>query len=154
MKAQELFKELRKIVREEITIILKKELKEAFSGQILQEKKEKYDFTGNGKTSIPRQILSLEKENIQKTLSKNPVLNRILAETAKSSTMSKFIHDNQIFNKGVKELNLTSKDIMTSSPESDESILDKADQLPLELTNALTKDYSALMKKFKEKGKG
>src|SRR3990167_6471901 len=128
MKAQELFKEIRKIVREEVSFVLKKELKEAFFKQILQEKKEKYDFTGNGKTIIPKQILSLEKENIQKTLSTNPILNQILSETAKAPTMSKFICDNQMFNKGVKELNLTSEDVISSTSKSDESILDKAKQ--------------------------
>ena len=145
MKSESFVKLLRKVIREEVTLAVRKELKTALN----ENKKEHTDVMKHG---IELNNLVNEK---QKKYVKDPMLNDILNETGplqETRTMN--------YNSGMAQ---SFKSMMTSEPDIPHVApmtditgkpVNTNNENVANVMNAMTKDYSALMKAIdKKKGK-
>ena len=145
MKSESFVKLLRKVIREEVTLAVRKELKTALN----ENKKEHTDVMKHG----------IELNNLinkkQKKYVKDPMLNDILNETGplqETRTMN--------YNSGMAQ---SFKSMMTSEPDIPHVApmtditgkpVNTNNENVANVMNAMTKDYSALMKAIdKKKGK-
>ena len=145
MKSESFVKLLRKVIREEVTLAVRKELKTALN----ENKKEHADVMKHG----------IELNNLvnkkQKKYVKDPMLNDILNETGplqETRTMN--------YNSGMAQ---SFKSMMTSEPDIPHVApmtditgkpVNTNNENVANVMNAMTKDYSALMKAIdKKKGK-
>ena len=150
MKAESFTKLLRKIIREEVTLAVRKEMK-----SLLTEKK-----TDHNKVISHGMELNNMASRPTKKYVKDPMLNDILNETANSSaaiqqewpTMDYRSEMAQSF----KSMMSPEPSVPTVAPMTDITgkPVNVSDKKVANVVNAMTKDYSALMKAIdKKKGK-
>jgi len=156
MKVSEFTKILRKVIREEVRAAIKQELKEAS-----KSKKENPRKIINHGLDLHESVEKFEK----KSYSSNPLLNDILNETAQTGepipTMNATAYTSGDARGGIRSKfqDAMNPDVdfgsSNAKPTAAEMIPDdkKHVQVPDYVTNALTKDYSGLVKAFDKKKK-
>ena len=136
---------IRKIVREEVAMAI---------GEVITELKQ----------PIPQQpqrnVQSTDKKSIsEKKYSNNPVLNDILNETANDGSMEEWktmggeTYDSSKMN---EVMSGQYGDMMGNKPNADQMVSSMGvspERIPDNIKDALTKDYSSLLKKMDEKAK-
>ena len=157
MNSKDFLQALRKVIREEVQVAVRTELTQ-FSSVITETKKQPT-------TTVPKYTESIKpiaKQPVKKTLSKNSVLNDLLNETRGFSSEGPAVYmEEQIDYNDFSEW-----PTMNAKPTPAVSVLTDVNGSKINVSelsrteagaavvNALTKDYSALMKAIdKKKGK-
>ena len=150
MKTESFTKLLRKIIREEVTLAVRKEMK-----SLLTEKK-----TDHKKVMSHGLELSNMASKQTKKYVKDPMLNDILNETANNGAMIEQDWPTMEFGNNMAQ---SFKGMMTNTPNTPSvapmtdiqgKAIDTNNKNVATVVNAMTKDYSALMKAIdKKKGK-
>jgi hypothetical protein len=157
MNSKDFLQALRKVIREEVQVAVRTELTQ-FSSVITETKKQPTTTVSNYTESIK----PIAKQPVKKTLSKNSVLNDLLNETRGFSSEGPAVYmEEQIdYNDFSEWPTMNSRPTPTVSVLTDVngSKINAAELAQTEagaaVVNALTKDYSALMKAIdKKKGK-
>ena len=145
MKSESFVKLLRKVIREEVTLAVRKELKTALN----ENKKEHVDVMKHG----------IELNNLvnkkQKKYVKDPMLNDILNETGPLQE-TRTMNYNSGMAQSFKSMMTPEPDIPHVAPMTDITgkPVNTNNENVANVMNAMTKDYSALMKAIdKKKGK-
>jgi hypothetical protein len=157
MNSKDFLQALRKVIREEVQVAVRTELTQ-FSSVITETKKQPTTTVSKYTESIK----PIAKQPVKKTLSKNSVLNDLLNETRGFSSEGPAVYmEEQIdYNDFSEWPTMNSRPTPTVSVLTDVngSKINAAELAQTEagaaVVNALTKDYSALMKAIdKKKGK-
>jgi len=157
MNSKDFLQALRKVIREEVQVAVRTELTQ-FSSVITETKKQPTPVVSKYTESIK----PIAKRLVKKTLSKNSVLNDLLNETRGFSSEGPAVYmEEQIdYNDFSEWPTMNSRPTPTVSVLTDVngSKINAAELAQTEagaaVVNALTKDYSALMKAIdKKKGK-
>jgi hypothetical protein len=146
MKISEFTKIIRKVIREEVKAAVRTEFKEALS----PNKKEDHKIIDHG-LDLHEKVGKFEKKNY----SKNPLLNNLLNETAQTPipTMNGATYTSKDAVGGIRSKFAAAMDPnkdFGGAPSAQEMIPDdkKHVQVPDYIQNALTKDYSGVVKEM------
>ena len=160
MNTKEFVQAIRRIIKEEVQKTVKQEI------QVLLSESRTVDTTIKD-VYEPRVTVKPKQAKPQRTFSKNPLLNELLNETAPMSKHDSYIQESYMQESAVdinyndhdewptmKNMSAMSNKISAASmiPTTDTEGRPIANvHIPEEVANALTKDYSALMKAINKK---
>jgi hypothetical protein len=151
MNSKEFIKVLRGVIREEVQLAVRTEMK-----KLLTEDKTNYKKTiAHGLELEQMASLQSSKRQERKTFSKNPMLNDLLNETAtlptdEWTTMNFRSEMAQAFG-GMSSAGDSNIPFVAPSTDLDGRPVNMANEQVAATVNAMTKDYSALMKAIDKK---
>jgi len=148
MKSKTFVNLLRKVIREEVQSIVRKELRSA-----LNEEKVDHARVINNGTSLHKMANSIERKPRKKTkFTKDNMLNDILNETATNSDFSTMYDGPSFMQNDYPSMGATKTSAAVRAPIGiDGEVADTSKPEVKEVMTNITKDYSAIMKAIDKK---